>query len=71
MNAPDHHPNCIKNTAMNTEYAIYGRPGCTCEADFPFCRHCGAGMGSNRRVGEGTCPKCDPVGCAENAENQT
>lgn len=30
-----------------------------------FCRHCGA----NRppRAGEGTCPKCDPEGCKENA----
>lgn len=25
-----------------------------------FCRYCGAGIGALRRIGEGTCPKCDP-----------
>jgi len=25
-----------------------------------FCSYCGAGMGKHRRIGEGTCPKCDP-----------
>jgi hypothetical protein len=28
-----------------------------------FCIHCGAGIGELRRVGEGTCPECDPEGC--------
>ena len=25
-----------------------------------FCSYCGAGLGKHRRIGEGTCPKCDP-----------
>ena len=25
-----------------------------------FCSYCGAGIGEHRRIGEGTCPKCDP-----------
>ncbi len=25
-----------------------------------FCSYCGAGIGKHRRIGEGTCPKCDP-----------
>ena len=32
-----------------------------------FCRHCGAGIGIHRRPGEGTCPRCDPVGVAANS----
>ncbi len=27
-----------------------------------FCFSCGAGIGTFRREGEGTCPVCDPVG---------
>lgn len=27
-----------------------------------FCLQCGAGMGTYRREGEGTCPKCEKVG---------
>src|SRR5215469_17846121 len=31
-----------------------------------FCRYCGAGVGEFRRIGEGTCEKCDPEGVAAN-----
>jgi len=35
-----------------------------------FCLSCGAGIGKFRRDGEGTCPKCDPIGVTKNAKNK-